>query len=113
MAMAIVIGYFTRTFFLRESQLPQCLSMAKDSQLRDCLEVYSNSLSSGQVFLRVQLKTFSKFSGWTFNFFAFELCYSLFHILMIKSSNRVDRALFNFLFNSFENSLSGHSWFCT
>ena len=38
-------------------------------------------------------------------FLAFELYYSLFHILMIKSSNRVDRALFNFLFNSFENSL--------
>ena len=99
MAMAIVIGCFTRTFFLREIQLPQCLSMAKDSQLRDYLEVYS--LSSDQVFLRVQLKTFSKFSGWTFNlfFFAFELYYSLFHILMIKSSNRVDRALFN----SFQN----------
>ena len=40
---------------------------SKDSQLRDYLEVYS--LSSGQVFLRVQLKTFSKFSGWTFNIF--------------------------------------------
>ena len=84
--------------------------MEKDSQLRDYLEVYS--LSSDQVFLRVQLKTFSKFSGWTFNFyFAFELHYSLFHILKIKSSNRVDRALSNFLFNSFESSLIGHSLF--
>ena len=27
---------------------------------------------------------------------------------MIKSSYRVDQALFNFLFNSFENSLIGH-----
>ena len=27
---------------------------------------------------------------------------------MIKSRNQVDRALFNFLFNSFENSLIGH-----
>ena len=56
-------------------------------------------------------KNFFKFSGWTFNifFFAFELYYCLFHILMIKSSNRVDRALFNFLFNSFENSIIGHS----
>ena len=52
------------------------------------------------------IKNFSKFSGWTF-----ELYYSLFHILMIKSSYRVDRALFNCLFNSFENSLIGHSLF--
>ena len=29
---------------------------------------------------------------------------------MIKNSNRVDRAIFNFLFNSFENSLIGHSF---
>ena len=35
-------------------------------------------------------------------FFAFDLYYSLFHMLMIKSSYRVDRVLFNFLFNSFE-----------
>ena len=34
-----------------------------------------------------------------------------FTVLMIKSSNRVDQALFNFLFNSFENSLIGHSLF--
>ena len=40
--------------------------------------------------------------------FHFFLYYSLFHILMIKSSSLVDRALFNFLFNSFENSLIGH-----
>ena len=85
--------------------------MVKDSQLRDYVEVYS--LSSDQIFLLFQLKTFSKFTGWTFNyfFFAFELYYSLFHVLMIKSSNRVDRALFHFLFNSFENSLIGHSLF--
>ena len=38
----------------------------KGSQLRDYLEVYS--LSSDQVVLRVQLKTFSKLNGWTFNF---------------------------------------------
>ena len=44
-------------------------------------------------------------------FFAFELYYSLFHILMIKSSYRVDRDLFNFLFNSYENSPIGHSLF--
>ena len=72
--------------------------MVKVSQLHlgDYLEVYS--LSFDQVFLLVQLKTFPKFSGWTFNFFAFELYYSLFRILMIKSSNRVDRDLFNFPF---------------
>ena len=58
------------------------------------------------------IKNFSKISGRTF-FFAFELYYSLFHILKIKSSNRVDGALFNFLFNSFENSLIGRSLFCS
>ena len=54
---------FTRMFFLRESQLPLCLSMVKDSQLRDYLEVYS--LSSDQVFLSIQLKTCLEFSRWT------------------------------------------------
>ena len=39
---------------------------------------------------------------WTFNFFGFELYYSLFYILMINGNYRVDRALFNFLSNSFE-----------
>ena len=34
-----------------------------------------------------------------------------FYIFTIKSSYQVDRALFNFLFNSFENSLIGHSLF--
>ena len=34
MAMAIVIGCFTRTFFYIESQLPKCLSTAEDLQLR-------------------------------------------------------------------------------
>ena len=34
--------------------------------------------------------------------FAFELYHSLFHILMIKSSYRVDRALSNLFFNSLE-----------
>ena len=42
-----------------------------------------------------------------------ELTDALFHILIIKSSNRVDGALFNFLFYSFENSLIGHSLFCS
>ena len=61
------------------------LSMAKDSHLSDYLE--DHSLSSDQVFLSVQLKTFSKFSGWTFNsFFAFALYYSLFDIFMINRS---------------------------
>ena len=30
------------------------------------------------------------------------LCYSLFHILAIKTSYRVDRVLFDFFFNFFE-----------
>ena len=41
----------------------------KDLHLRNYLEVHS--LSSDQVFLSIQLKTFSKFSGWTFNIFCF------------------------------------------
>ena len=49
--------------------------MAKDSQLRDYLEVYS--LSSDQVFLSIQLKTCLEFSGWTLlNFSVFELYYT-------------------------------------
>ena len=35
-------------------------------------------------------------------FFSFELYYSSFHLLTIKSSYRVDRSLINFPFNSFE-----------
>ena len=58
--------------------------MAKGSHLSDYLEV--NSLSSDQVFLWIQLKTFSKFSGWTFKFFAFELHHSLFHILIMEAA---------------------------
>ena len=72
------------------------LAMAKDSNLMSYLEAHL--LSSDQVFLSIQSKTFSQFS----DFFAFELNYSLFHILMIKSRYRVDRAFFSFLFNSFE-----------
>ena len=69
---------FYQNVFPQRSQLPQCLSMAKDSHLRDYFAVYS--LNSEQVFLSVQLKIFSKFSGWTSNFFFFasELYYSLF-----------------------------------
>ena len=67
--------------------------------MRNYFEVHS--LSSDQVFLSIQLKTFSKFSGWTF-IFVFALVYCLFNIPMIKSSYRADQALFNFLFNSSE-----------
>ena len=74
--------------------------MANDSHLRSYLEVHS--LNSYQVFLSIQLKTFQSSVDGLLNFFAFELYHSLFHILMIKSSYRVDRALSNFLFNSFE-----------
>ena len=37
-----------------------------------------------------------------FELFLLLVCVSLLHILMIKSSYWADRALFNFLFNSFE-----------
>ena len=49
--------------------------MAKDSQLRDYLEVYS--LSSDQVFVSIQLKTCLEFSGGLVKFFfVFELYYT-------------------------------------
>ena len=44
----------------------------KGSHLRNYLEVHS--LSSDQVFLSIQLKTFSKFSGWTFKNFLLLNC---------------------------------------
>ena len=78
--MAVVTGCFTGTFFLRESQLPYCLAMAKKSDLRDYLE--DHSLSSGQVFLSIQLKTFSKFSGWTFNFFFLLNCIIVYFVYL-------------------------------
>ena len=64
--------------------------MTKDSQLRDYLEVCS--LSSDQIFLRVQLKTFQRSVDGLliYLFFAFGFYYSLFHILIIKSSYRAD-----------------------
>ena len=76
------------------------MAMAKDSHLKSYLEVHS--LNSDQVFLSIQSKTFPKFSDGFYNCFAFELYNSLIYILMIKSSYPVDRALSNFLFNSFE-----------
>ena len=54
------------------------------------------------------IKNFFKVQWMDFYFFAFQLYYSLFHRLMIKSNYWADRALFNFLLNSFENSLTGH-----
>ena len=48
--------------------------MANDSHLRKYLEFHS--LSFEQVFVSIQLKTYSKFSGWTLKLFAFELYYS-------------------------------------
>ena len=58
-----------------------------------------------------QLKIFQSSVGGLLIFFSFELYYSLFHILMIKSNYWVDRPLFNFLFNSSENSLIGQVCF--
>ena len=52
-------------FPLREST-SICL-MTKGSHLTNYLEVHSQS--SDQVFLSISLKTFSKFSGWTFKCF--------------------------------------------
>ena len=78
--------------------------MPMHSHLRNYLEVHS--LSSDQVFLSIQLKTFQSSVDGLLKYFAFELYCSLFHIIMIKSSYWVDRALFNFLFNSFD--ILGH-----
>ena len=86
MTMAIVIGCFMETFSSEKANFQNVWQWAKDSQLRVYLEVYSPS--SDQVFLSIQLKTFSKFSGWTF--FAFELYYSLFQKLVNESSYQVD-----------------------
>ena len=66
--------------FLRESQLPQYVSMAKNSHLRNYVEVHS--LSSDQVSLSVQLKTFSKFSGWTFKIFLLLNCIIVYFIYL-------------------------------
>ena len=51
----------------------------KGFTLENLLEVHS--LNSDQVFFSIQSKTFSKFSGWTFKFFAFKLYHSLFQYL--------------------------------
>ena len=86
MAMAILIDCFIETF-----SFDRYLAMAKDSYLKNYLE--DHSLSSAKAFLSIELKTFQSSVS---NFFAFELYYSLFHILIIKSSYWVDRSLFNF-----------------
>ena len=58
------------------------------SHLRSYLEVHS--LSSNQVLLSIQIKTFSKSNLLTFNFFSFELYLVYFIYLRSKSSYRVD-----------------------
>ena len=75
--------------------------MAKDSHLRNYFEVH---LALTKFSFQFNQKPLQKFSGWTFTFFffAFELYYSLFHMVVIKSSYRVDQALFNFYVHSFE-----------
>ena len=45
-----------------------------DKSHRVIIALEVHSLSSDQVFLSIPLKTFSKFSGWTFKFF---FCFSL------------------------------------
>ena len=54
--------------------------MAKDSHLRNYLEVHS--MSSDQVFVSIELKTFSKFNGWTFNFFLLLNCIIIYFIYL-------------------------------
>ena len=64
-----------------------------------------HSLSSDQVLLSIQLKTFQSPVDELLKFFAFELYYSFLHILIY----RVGQTLFNFIFNSFEILLL-HAW---
>ena len=54
--------------------------MSKGSHLRNYLEVHS--LSSDQVFLSIPLKTFSKFSGWTFKCFFLLNCSIVYFIYL-------------------------------
>ena len=68
--------------------------MAKDSNLRNYLEVHS--LSFDQVYPFYSIKNFFKDQWIDFQrLFACEFYYRLFHILMIKNSYQVDRALFD------------------
>ena len=67
-------GYLDRLFHQNAFPLRTSIMsvMAKDSRLRNYFEVHS--LSSDQFFLLIQLKIFSKFSGWSFNFFLLLNC---------------------------------------
>ena len=111
LTVAILTGCFTRTSFLLRESTSIMSGNGKGFTFEELFRSPFTELD--QVFLSIQLKTFSKFSGWTFKFFAFELYYSLFHILMIKSKYLADRALFNFLFNllKFSNKIIAHNWF--
>ena len=76
-------GYFDWLFHQNVFPLRESSSMSgngKDSHLRNYLEVHS--LSSDQVFLSIPLRTFSKFSGWTFNFFLLLNC-SIFYFIYL------------------------------
>ena len=62
-------GYLIGCFVTRTFSSERYLAMAKDSHLRNYLEV--PSLSSDQVFLSIQSNAFSKCSGWAFKIFCF------------------------------------------
>ena len=64
-------------FPLRESN---SITSGNDSHLRTYLEVHS--LNSDQAFLSIQLKTFPKFSGWTFTFFLLLNCIIVYFIYL-------------------------------
>ena len=79
--------------------------MAKDSHLRNHLEVHS--LSSDQVFLSIRLKTFSKFSGWTFHFLPLN-CIIVYFIYLLSEAAIGLVGPFQFSFQFFLNGLIGH-----
>ena len=93
-------GYLGWLFHQNGYPLKESTSIMSGSGKGFTLEEIFGSPFSDQVFLSIQLQTFSKFSGWTFKFFLLLNCISLFHILMIKSSYRLPRSL-QFLFQFF------------
>ena len=101
MTIAVVIGCFTGTFSSERVNFHNVWQWQKKNRLEGLFRSPFTELSPSFPFNSI--KNLFKVQWMDFHiFFAFELYYSLFRILMIKSSYRVDRAFFNFLFNSFE-----------
>ena len=92
---------FTRTLFLRDIS-----GKSKGFALEELFRSPFTELS--KLSFQFNQKLFQSSVDGHITFFGFKLYYSLFNILMIKSSYWVDRALFNFLFNSVE--ILGHNW---